>query len=246
MFNCCGMVNGVDGGSITDSAMRKPATVVLKPMPLKNFNAINAKIKYPRFKLDDDNSANLYCILTNEFKTNYTLEGINDIIFNTVSEFGVSGVDCFYSIDNTKFTIIPYFTYTKVSPAEMDSSENLYNVFPWEDQISTFVPGVTGVSLFVFFDNCDKQSIKNSQMLLNKIDNALLKTVYVTKQERFFSFHVEDDVAKNMLIDKLSKKFQKYNVPLQSFSFADDRLKLRCSELSLKIISEFINDINSR
>ena len=212
---------------------------ILTPVTKKSFSIILEKIENRKFKIDDC-QINMFCTLFSRFKNNYNLDEINNIIFKSISEFRIEDKDCSYCVDDTKFSIVPYFAYTQPSLNEESFIENEYMTYPYEQHVATFVPGVTGVTLFVFLDKGNKQSIKNSQILLDKIDNALLKTVNVKQHGKFLYFDTEDEKTKKKLVDKLSKEFKKCGESLKDRSGGENELKLRYSDLLLDMIAKVL------
>ena len=213
------------------------AASILTPVTKKSFDVILEKIANRKFKIDDY-QINIFCTLFSRFKNNYSLDEINNIIFESISDFRIDDKDCSYCVEDTKFSIVPYFAYTQPSLDEESLIGNEYKTYPYEESTSTFVPGVIGVTLFVFLEKGNKQSIKNSQILLDKIDNALLKNV--KQHGKFLYFDTEDEKTKKRLIDKLTKEFQKRGETLKDRSGGENELKLRYSDLLLDMIAKVL------
>lgn len=214
-------------------------TSILAPITKKNFDIISEKISNRRFKIDDY-QINIFCTLFSRFKNNYRLDEINKIIFESISDFRVDDKDCSYCVDDTKFTILPYFAYAQPSLDEESLVGNEYQTYPDEASTNTFVPGVIGVTLFVFLDKGDKQYIKNSQTLLDKIDNALMKEVNVKQHGKFLYFDTEDEKTKKKLVTRISKEFQNRGETLKDRSEGENELKLRCSDLLIDMIAKIL------
>ena len=223
--------------AIVDSITTAIATPAIK----KTFDAILEKIVNRRFRLLDGNyPINIFCTLFSRFKINYSLDEINHIIFKSISDFRIDDKDCSYCVNNTKFSVIPYFAYTQPSLDEENLVGNEYKTYPDDELMSTFVPGVTGVTMFVFLDKGNKQSIKNSQILLDKINDELLKTVNVKQHGKFLYFDTENEKIKKKLVNKLSKEFQKHDEIIKDRSGAENELKLRYSDLILERIAKVL------
>ena len=225
---------------MTKAIMDSITTAIATPLTKKTFDVILEKIVNRRFMIDDNYPINIFCTLFSRFKINYSLDEINHIIFKSISDFRIEDKDCSYCVDNTKFSIIPYFAYTQPSLDDENLVENEYKTYPDDELTRTFVPGVTGVTLFVFLDKGDKQSIKNSQILLDKIDNTLLETVNVKQHGKFLYFDTENKKIKKKLIDKLSKEFQKHDEIIKDCSAAENELKLCYSDLILERIAKIL------
>ncbi len=213
--------------------------VILAPAIRKSFEVILEKITNRKFNIDDYR-INLFCTMFSKFKSNYTLDEVNNIIFESIVDYRTDDKECSYCIKDTVLSIIPHYTYANVSINGENLYENQYRTYPPEDHESIIVPGVTGVTLFVFFEQCSKESIKNAQILLDKINGTLLKKLNVKQHGKFLYFDTENETTKNKLIDKLSNEFKKHDETIKDRSGDENELKLRYSDLLLEMIAKVL------
>ena len=214
--------------------------ILLDPSVSSNFSQILKKIKIRKFKICDYD-VNIYFNMFIRFKNNYTLDGISNLIFESISKYkNYEQDECMYDVKGTPFSVIPKFSYAQPSTEEyFDECE--YFTYPREDTQNIIVPGVTGVAIYAFLtSDISKDGIEKSRIIFNCIDKTLLENVHVTKHGKFIYFGVEDYKTKEKLTQELRKKFNEYGANFRDRSGAENELKLDYSDLSLNVVNKLI------
>ena len=214
--------------------------VILDPNISNNVAQLLKRIKIRKFKICNYN-ANIYFNMFSRFNTNYSLDGISNLIFESISKYRICEQDeCMYNVNDTLFSVIPYFSYAQPSVEEC-FSENKYFTYPSDDAENIIVPGVTGVAIYAFLENdISKDGIKRSRIIFDCIDKTLLENVHVTKHGKFIYFDVENYKIKKILTQELSKKFSDIGENFRDRSGIETELKLSYSDLSLSIVTKLI------
>ena len=83
-----------------------------------------------------------------------------------------------------------------------------YSVYP-DDPPCCLVPGVTGVTIYVFLESVNRSAIKNIRVIFDHIEEYLLKKISVKRRGRFIYFDVANKNVKKTLTEKLSQRIQK-------------------------------------
>lgn len=213
--------------------------VSLTPSIAKNWSAIVSKIHERRFRINESD-VSIYCTLFNRFKKNYTSEFINDLILKAVEPHRYERKDCSYKIQNTSFTLIPYFTYIQPDFVDFGLDGSDYQFYPDEHEKITFVPGIIGVTIYVFFQQNTKKSIINCQRLLEKIQNMLLKEANVKQQGKFLYLDVEDENIRNNILQKITEKYNTDEYVLKNQSSVNNEIKIRYSDFLFRILDELL------
>ena len=214
--------------------------VILDPSVSNNVVQILKRIKIRKFKICNYN-ANIYFNMFSRFNTNYTLDGISNLIFESISKYRIQEQEeCMYNVNDALFSVIPYFSYAQPSIEEC-FSEGEYATYPSEDAKNVIVPGVTGVAIYAFLESdISKYGIKGSRIIFDCIDKALLENVHVTKHGKFIYFDAEDCKTKKKLAQELDKKFSENGENFRDRSGSETELKLVYSDLSLSIVTKLI------
>lgn len=212
------------------------AIISLMPVVTKNWDAIKIKINERRFKINKSN-VSIYCTLFNRFKKNCQLEYINEIILKAIEPYKQESKDCLYGLKDTTFTLIPHFAYTQPNFVDFGLEEPEYRLYPDAHEKIMFVPGVTRAIIYVFFQQNTRESIINCQILLNKIQDMLLKESDVKQQGRFLYLDVENESIRNNILEKIAKKYNTDGYMLKNQSGADNEIKIRYSDSVFRIIS---------
>ena len=213
--------------------------VNLIPAITQNWSAITSKIRERGFRINESD-VSIYCTLFNRFKKNYTLDSINDHILKAIEPYRHESKDCSYKIQNTSFTLIPYFTYIQPDFVDFGLNVSEYQFYPDESERITFVPGIIGVTIYVFFQQNTKNSIINCQILLEKIQNMLLKEANVKQQGKFLYLDVEDENIRDKILKRITEKYNTNEYVLKNQSGATNEIKIRYSDSLFRILDELL------
>ena len=189
-----------------------------------------------KFKNQD---ISIYCTLFSRFKSSYTPEKINRLIFNSIAEYANGNKKCSYRVNENNLIVIPHFAYAQPGIEEWIVG-NEYSTYP-NDEPSIIIPGVSGVTTYIFVEDGNiRNVIKDSQVLLNAIDIALQEDVHVTRNGKFIYFYTTHTKSKKTLLETLTKEFKKYDEPLRDRSGDDKEIKLAYSDFALKTINKIL------
>ena len=215
------------------------ASAILAPLATKHLSILTSKIQERRFKINKID-ANIHCTLYNKFKKDYSLDFINENILKSISKFKVDEKDCTYAIENTSFTIIPQFAYTQPDLTHLGLQESEYKMYPIEQETETFIPGVSGVTIYVFFQQNTKNSIVNCQTLLNYIGDILLRESDVKQQGKFLYIDVKNEVDCNKILKAIEKEYNTDGYKFENKSGMNTEIKIRYSDSIFRILSKLL------
>ena len=213
--------------------------ITMIPIIVQNRNVINDRIKERLFKIDKK-SINIHCTLFNRFKQTYQVDYINHIIMKSILKYRYEEKDCTYKIKDTLFTVIPYFAYTQPDFTNFGMEESENTVYPNERETPTFIPGVGGVTIYIFFTQSTNASIINCQILLDHIQTILLKELNVKQQGKFLYIVAENEKNRDIIMKKITKKYDDNNLPSNK-SGDNNEIKIRYSDLLFAILSKLLN-----
>ena len=220
---------------IADTVIKGIATIA-NPILGKNANVIASKIQERLFKIDK-NDVNIHCTLFNRFKQVYSFDFIQELLLKPISQYRIEEKDCTYKIQDTIFTLIPHFAYTQPDFTDFGLQESEYRVYPDEQERVTFIPGVTGVSIYVFFNQATKLSIVNCQILLDHIQAMLLKELNVKQQGKFLYINTNGEKARDKVMSKIASAYNKDGYVLKNKSGDVNEIKLLYTDTIFRILS---------
>lgn len=207
-------------------------SAALNPVLYSNLKILYKKIKNRNFKIDKQDIS-LYTTMFVRFNSNLNLDEVNELIIKSISKFETSKQAC-YRVEQSVFSINLYYTYAQPSVDEC-LFDNEYLVYP-DEPPCCLVPGVTGVTIYVFPESVDRSAIKNIRVIFDHIEEYLLKSISVKQRGRFMYFDVANGIVKKALTKKLSQEFKNNNEVFHDYSYNnDEELKLRYLE-SMHII----------
>lgn len=205
---------------------------VLRPVLEDNLKFIYKKIKNRNLKIAKQDIS-IYATMFVRFNSNLSLDAVNKLIIKSISKF-CTNKQSHYRVERNNFLIISNYTYAQPSVDECLLNDE-YSVYP-NDPLCCFVPGVTGVTIYVFPESIDRSAIKNIRVIFEYVEEYLLKNLSVKQRGRFMYFDVTNSDVKETVSKKLSQEFERNKEVFYDYSRnIDTELKLRYLE-SMHII----------